>query len=470
MSSRIGVQPGVRPALVDAARPAPRPPGGRPGTRAAPRARGRRRRRTRPARHSGRVRSRSSKARKPRSRFFDSSMRSTRTMSWRSPTASSRAASSCGALLATPPPSRCRRGRRRPGRRRSAGRAPSTSRAARPRRRRPTGWRGSRRRGGRPGPAAARRRRRSGSTRSAVGSQNGVWLKCTAAQVGAGVRPAARRPARGGSPARARPRPRAPPRRRASAKAWLTRAVRVPRLPPAPVDAGPAGQVEQAVVQEPQRGVGDHVVGHAVLVGVDRQRPHAEALGLDDPLLGRLAVGVGHGGRDPGRAAGRRRRARGSTQPAGAPLGLQLAVVVPRERDGPAVRHDDDRLQVDAPASAAPYPACPIVVAAPTSSGGRRPRPRSRPPSARGRVPAGWTCDEAPVADGGEGTARRPGRRATGTTTVTGPARRRPSRPSGALDGDTAVIEMARASGLAAGRRARGQRPAAGVDRPAPAS
>jgi glycerate kinase len=58
----------------------------------------------------------------------------------------------------------------------------------------------------------------------------------------------------------------------------------------------------------------------------------------------------------------------------------------------------------------------------------------------------GWDCDEAPVADGGEGTLEAlggPNRR----TTVTGPLGE-PVEAAWRLSGGTAVIEMARASGL----------------------
>jgi glycerate kinase len=72
----------------------------------------------------------------------------------------------------------------------------------------------------------------------------------------------------------------------------------------------------------------------------------------------------------------------------------------------------------------------------------------------------GWTCDEAPVADGGEGlleavsvhggTRRR--------TTVTGPLGA-PVEAEWLLDGTTAVLEMARASGLLLAGGAEGNNP-----------
>jgi glycerate kinase len=58
----------------------------------------------------------------------------------------------------------------------------------------------------------------------------------------------------------------------------------------------------------------------------------------------------------------------------------------------------------------------------------------------------GWDCDEVPMADGGEGTLEVLGG-ANRTATVTGPLGR-PVEAAWRLDGRTAVIEMARASGL----------------------
>jgi glycerate kinase len=60
---------------------------------------------------------------------------------------------------------------------------------------------------------------------------------------------------------------------------------------------------------------------------------------------------------------------------------------------------------------------------------------------------AGWECDEVPMADGGEGTLDALGG-ANRTSTVTGPLGD-PVEVAWRLDGRTAVIEMARASGLA---------------------
>jgi glycerate kinase len=65
----------------------------------------------------------------------------------------------------------------------------------------------------------------------------------------------------------------------------------------------------------------------------------------------------------------------------------------------------------------------------------------------RAAAAAGWDCDEVPVADGGEGTLDvlgGPNR----TTTVDGPLGE-PVSAAWRLDGRTAVVEMAQASGLA---------------------
>lgn len=69
--------------------------------------------------------------------------------------------------------------------------------------------------------------------------------------------------------------------------------------------------------------------------------------------------------------------------------------------------------------------------------------------AAVGRVAAavGWECDEMPMADGGEGTLDALGG-ANRSTVVTGPLGNRVEAPW-RLEGQTAVIEMACASGLA---------------------
>lgn len=65
----------------------------------------------------------------------------------------------------------------------------------------------------------------------------------------------------------------------------------------------------------------------------------------------------------------------------------------------------------------------------------------------RSAVGAGWSCDEAPVADGGEGTLEAIGGKVRHTR-VTGPLGA-PVDAEWRLRDSTAVIEMARASGLA---------------------
>ncbi|HET8618572.1 MAG TPA: glycerate kinase, partial [Acidimicrobiales bacterium] len=65
----------------------------------------------------------------------------------------------------------------------------------------------------------------------------------------------------------------------------------------------------------------------------------------------------------------------------------------------------------------------------------------------RAAATAGWACDQVPVADGGEGTLAvlgGPNR----STPVTGPLGE-PTVARWRLDGHTAVVEMAQASGLA---------------------
>jgi len=65
---------------------------------------------------------------------------------------------------------------------------------------------------------------------------------------------------------------------------------------------------------------------------------------------------------------------------------------------------------------------------------------------AAGAAGAGWTCDQAPLADGGEGLLAALGG-SVRVTRVTGPLGR-PVEAEWRMRGTTAVIEMARASGL----------------------
>lgn len=86
------------------------------------------------------------------------------------------------------------------------------------------------------------------------------------------------------------------------------------------------------------------------------------------------------------------------------------------------------------------------VVAAPDKFRGTATAAEVASAIARAAATAGWTCDEVPVADGGEGTLDVLGG-ANRTATVTGPLGE-PVEAAWRLDGRTAVIEMAQASGL----------------------
>lgn len=86
------------------------------------------------------------------------------------------------------------------------------------------------------------------------------------------------------------------------------------------------------------------------------------------------------------------------------------------------------------------------VVAAPDKLRGTATAAEVAAAIGRAAAAAGWTCDEVPMADGGEGTLDALGG-PNRTSTVTGPLGR-PVTAAWRLDGRTAVIEMARASGL----------------------
>jgi glycerate kinase len=86
------------------------------------------------------------------------------------------------------------------------------------------------------------------------------------------------------------------------------------------------------------------------------------------------------------------------------------------------------------------------VVAAPDKLRGTASAAEVASAIARAAARAGWECDEAPMADGGEGTLAALGG-PNRTTTVTGPLGA-PVEAAWRLDGRTAVIEMAQASGL----------------------
>ncbi len=86
------------------------------------------------------------------------------------------------------------------------------------------------------------------------------------------------------------------------------------------------------------------------------------------------------------------------------------------------------------------------MLAAPDKFRGTATAPEVAAAVARAVVVAGGTCDEAPLADGGEGTLEALGG-PNRTTTVAGPLGE-PVEAAWRLDRRTAVIEMARASGL----------------------
>lgn len=88
----------------------------------------------------------------------------------------------------------------------------------------------------------------------------------------------------------------------------------------------------------------------------------------------------------------------------------------------------------------------PRLVAAPDKFRGTATAAEIADAIARGARAAGWECDAVPVADGGEGTLAVLGG-GNRTTRVTGPLGR-PVDASWRLENDTAIIEMATASGL----------------------
>ena len=88
----------------------------------------------------------------------------------------------------------------------------------------------------------------------------------------------------------------------------------------------------------------------------------------------------------------------------------------------------------------------PKVIAAPDKFRGTASAAEVAEAIGRAAASAGWDCDAAPVADGGEGTLAVLGG-GNRTTRVTGPLGA-PVDAAWRLDGDTAVLEMATASGL----------------------
>ena len=120
--------------------------------------------------------------------------------------------------------------------------------------------------------------------------------------------------------------------------------VRAPGLVRLRVEHRRACDVPQEVAREPEHAVRDLVVVALVDVGIERHEPQLQADGLvDRGLVRHDAVGVGQRRGDPGRLvavedAGQRR-----DEAAGAALRLEPPGSVRLERDGPAVRGDDQR-------------------------------------------------------------------------------------------------------------------------------
>ncbi len=115
--------------------------------------------------------------------------------------------------------------------------------------------------------------------------------------------------------------------------------VGVPGRPPVAVDHRAAGLVVEAVMDEPQGGVGHDVVEGPVGVRRDGQGPEPEALDVDHPLTGRLTVGVRHGRRHPHGVGAGHERADARDQAAGAPPGHQPTLLVVAEGDRAPVGH-----------------------------------------------------------------------------------------------------------------------------------
>jgi glycerate kinase len=99
------------------------------------------------------------------------------------------------------------------------------------------------------------------------------------------------------------------------------------------------------------------------------------------------------------------------------------------------------------------------VVAAPDKLRGTASAAEVAAAVGRAAAAAGWACDEVPMADGGEGTLDALGG-PNRTTVVTGPLGA-PVEARWRLDGRTAVIEMAQASGLDRAGGAEGNDPIA---------
>ena len=393
---------------------------GRPGTRAGPRGTGRRRPRTPPA-----PATRGSARAGRRRRGSRGGCSSTARCGRRAPARRGRrrGSSRLGEGLG-------RRPRPRPRRPRSsgsgasgadegaAGRGPAARRSTRGRRR-PSARSGTRRRGGRPCPSSSSVPRSRAAPASSSGRANGVWLKCTQAQVGAQLGQERAPPGRGGSPAPAPPRRRGPtrPRRR---RRPVHLAGRRPRpRGPAACRSGAGG-----------RGRAGRGGGTTAWRCRPRRRPAGRSSGSrassrtrkpsasTTPAVGGLAVAVGDGGGHPDGVGAGHQRGQARHQPAGAPPADELAVVAHGERHRTSVGDDHDRaLGHGGPVAPAPTTADPRrrrprrcftvavrVVARSRQVPGHRDGRRGRPGDRRRRWRAGHDADEVPMADGGEGT------------------------------------------------------------------
>jgi len=117
-------------------------------------------------------------------------------------------------------------------------------------------------------------------------------------------------------------------------------AIGVPRLPPVPVESGPAGQIEEMVMAIPERRVGHDVVGGPVRLVVDDDREQREVL-LGHPALGDGgAICRAHRHRGPGRPRAGQERPDGRDQAATAGDRVQRAIVIEAERERAAIGDD----------------------------------------------------------------------------------------------------------------------------------
>ena len=265
-------------------------------------------------------------------------------------------------------------------------------------------------------------------------------------------------------------------------------AVGLPGPGPVVVEAWSPGQVEEVMVQEPQRGVRHDVVGHAVDVAVGLHGEQVQPALGHEPFGGRLAIGVGHGARHPGRPAPLELGMQRGGQPARGAGGHGTAVVVQRDESGPrfetmtrsAFKGNRPLSYADDPtprlrgtlrrATMAPVPgptpedgpvpdddsARPASLAAPDAFKGTAGAPAVAAAMDRGARRAGWGCDPCPLSDGGEGFAevlaqrRPPSEGSSGSwhrTQVTGPLGEAVVASWWLADG-VAVVESAAASGL----------------------